>query len=88
MMTVMMMIIRSMANMSLTVGAEDKMKTVSCYANNLALSETKVHILKQFKSLKISPKSLKYDLRWKLTRSPSSILRALQASPATEPESW
>jgi len=33
---------RSMANMSLTVGAEDKTKTVSCYANNLALSETKV----------------------------------------------
>merc|ERR1719192_555026 len=33
---------RSMGNMSLTVGAEDKTKTVSCYANNLALSETKV----------------------------------------------
>ena len=30
--------------MSLTVGAEDKTKTVSCYANNLALSETKVLI--------------------------------------------
>ena len=43
MMTMMIMKIRSMANMSLTVGAEDKTKTVSCYANNLALSETKVH---------------------------------------------
>ena len=35
---------RSMGNMSLTVGAEDKTKTVSCYANNLALSETKVKV--------------------------------------------
>ena len=33
-----------MGNMSLTVGAEDKTKTVSCYANNLALSETKVKV--------------------------------------------
>jgi hypothetical protein len=32
----------SMANMSLTVAEQDKMKTVSCYANNMALSETKV----------------------------------------------
>ena len=43
-MMTMIMTIRSMANMSLTVGAEDKTKTVSCYANNLALSETKVLI--------------------------------------------
>ena len=43
-MPMVIMMIRSMANMSLTVGAEDKTKTVSCYANNLALSETKVLI--------------------------------------------
>lgn len=72
---------RSMANMSLTVGAEDKTKTVSCYANNLALSETKVCMSNQWKDVRNEP-------RWRLTRSPSSILPALQASLATGPESW
>ena len=33
---------RSLANLSLTIRPEDKVRTVSCYANNLALSETKV----------------------------------------------
>ena len=32
----------SMSNISVVVADQDKMKTVSCYANNLALSETKV----------------------------------------------
>ena len=83
-MMTMIMTIRSMANMSLTVGAEDKTKTVSCYANNLALSETKVLIF----IVTISEKMYKMPPRWRLTRSLSFILPALQASPATELENW